>query len=538
MIINESTMKAIGFEACRVARPFGVLLVAIVILVFSRQAALAQNCLFPSENFWGEINLLSFDDAIPGVPKADEFEFISKLAAGQRPPQLLALENISADPRSPYGVYARPVGRVDVEFTFTSNNTERSCLYPCTGWLIAPSLVITNAHCMRPPASETPVGVTWRASRANFLLGFEANLLAGEFYEVDPKPLEVGDIRDLDYAVLEVIGGAQPGERYGTVKPYLGKMYKGHDLIVIGHPMGFRKQIIRANCFNTEYPYAVSPFLYHQCSTVGGMSGSPLLDGYSGGVIALHKGAVASNMDDGTNRAVLLSRIAENSDIVRKAMAGIDPLRGGNAAVLPPPDPCRGKVKNSNYLDARCADPNAGIAYFPLTAALGQHFKEDAQLLIEAVRQGNTILQRARADGVDCPLELRLVAEPIILDDALLPSQVASAGDFELLSKLPANVIIVGELFFCGRQGPGFAECTRIHDFTVLERKTLHQSYAGMALLHGVGHLSGALHSDVPNNVMNQNIAQDDVRVDAPFCARVAAVARENLTALAVSLPR
>jgi V8-like Glu-specific endopeptidase len=84
-------------------------------------------------------------------------------------------------------------------------------------------------------------------------------------------------------------------------------------LLVPGHPDGEPMMIdVSDECKLTRvepYDYYDRRNIQHQCDTMGGSSGSPLLDRATGYVIGLHWGAAG---DTGSNHAIPMSLILDH----------------------------------------------------------------------------------------------------------------------------------------------------------------------------------------------------------------------------------
>ncbi|MEU4619999.1 trypsin-like peptidase domain-containing protein [Actinoplanes sp. NPDC023801] len=163
-----------------------------------------------------------------------------------------------------------------------------------TGFLIAPSLLLTNNHVL-PDAGA--------ASSALLELNYERDLdhqpTVVATYRLDPEALFVTDER-LDYTVVAVTagpGGTAPGDTFGWNRLIReqGKIVTGEPVNVIGHPAGRRKEIaIREN----SLLYQLDDFLQYDADTQPGSSGSPAYND-QWEVVALHHAGVPATDDNG-----------------------------------------------------------------------------------------------------------------------------------------------------------------------------------------------------------------------------------------------
>ncbi|MBG0568429.1 trypsin-like peptidase domain-containing protein [Actinoplanes aureus] len=163
-----------------------------------------------------------------------------------------------------------------------------------TGFLIAPSLIVTNHHVL-PDANM--------ASSALLELNYERDLenqpTSVAAYRLDPCMLFLTDER-LDYTVVAVAAGAgndAPGDTFGWNRLIReqGKIVIGEAVNLIGHPGGRRKEItIRENTL----VYQLDDFLHYTSDTQRGSSGSPAFND-QWEVVALHHAAIPATDEHG-----------------------------------------------------------------------------------------------------------------------------------------------------------------------------------------------------------------------------------------------
>ncbi|GIE34042.1 hypothetical protein Ait01nite_070870 [Actinoplanes italicus] len=163
-----------------------------------------------------------------------------------------------------------------------------------TGFLIAPSLLLTNNHVL--PDAGAASSVLLEMNYENDLDNRPAAVTA---YRLDPETLFVTDER-LDYTVVAVAagpGGAAPGDAFGWNRLVRGqgKIVIGEPVNVIGHPDGRRKEIaVREN----SLLYQLDDFLQYGADTQPGSSGSPAFND-QWEVVALHHSAVPATDENG-----------------------------------------------------------------------------------------------------------------------------------------------------------------------------------------------------------------------------------------------
>jgi hypothetical protein len=147
----------------------------------------------------------------------------------------------------------------------------------CTGFLIAPTLLVTNHHCIYLDSQL-------RTAYAAF------NYETGE---PTPPSLHIRLIEAtntaLDYSLLRIDPPAPPID---PVKLASSAVHNGEPLVLIQHPNYQPKQISRNCSVEVDQTVGAQAGLFsdffHICSSQGGASGSPVMDGSTGQVVGLH----------------------------------------------------------------------------------------------------------------------------------------------------------------------------------------------------------------------------------------------------------
>lgn len=193
--------------------------------------------------------------------------------------------------------------------------------FSCTAFLVAPDLLLTNQHCI---ATET--------ERDSALVDFD--------YDTDPlkqKPLRVKELVvrpsfPLDYSLLRL---PKPTDRR-PLKLDSTHAADGAHLVVIQHPGGEPKQVSIHDCVvagaSVQGRQDPDTDFGHQCDTLTGSSGSPVIRLDTQTVVGLHHLAY----DDRTlfNRAVHVDRILCDLPVGVRAE-----IEGGVAVSCPAPSP-------------------------------------------------------------------------------------------------------------------------------------------------------------------------------------------------------
>lgn len=177
-----------------------------------------------------------------------------------------------------------------------------------TGWLIDKNVVVTNAHVARYFAEAGGRGWRFRSQRgfdnrpvtARLDVGEDAN--SSENVQTIEEILYVSPTRDPDIAFLRISGGiaADP------IPLFSGLVPDGRDVAVIGYPER-DDSLSRADLekyFGDVWGckrfapgllgQVDSQSVRHLCNTLGGNSGSPLLDLETGQLLGLHYGGIPS----------------------------------------------------------------------------------------------------------------------------------------------------------------------------------------------------------------------------------------------------
>lgn len=173
----------------------------------------------------------------------------------------------------------------------------------CTGFRIGPDLFMTNFHC-------------WEVDQCQvvFHMGYEKDLSADQHAKF--KCVEVLDkLEELDYAIYRVEPVGDDTTVYASWPvATLSKrpLVIGMPLLVPGHPSARPKQIdVSEQCQLTRaipYRWNDRENIQHRCDTMGGSSGSPVMDRLTGHIIGIHWGATGGT---DANHAIPMSKILE-----------------------------------------------------------------------------------------------------------------------------------------------------------------------------------------------------------------------------------
>ena len=193
------------------------------------------------------------------------------------------------------------VGRIDVA------NHQSSLRYVGTGWLIERDLVVTNRHVAQLLARESGTSFEFRSGR----FGDPLEVSIDYRHELDGSLTDVARVTEVvwiepdeagpDFALLRV--GDRSSRATGFIRLADSDAPPGTDVVVIGYPARAPASIILDQQWMDRIYGGVydvkraAPGLIadpaegwttHDCTTLGGNSGSVVLDMKSGAAVALH----------------------------------------------------------------------------------------------------------------------------------------------------------------------------------------------------------------------------------------------------------
>jgi hypothetical protein len=172
----------------------------------------------------------------------------------------------------------------------------------CTAFLVGRRLLLTNQHCI---ANEEEM--------QSAIADFNYDSVGGRPNGIRAKAI-VATSAGLDYTLLDLTADPPAGSGRLYFAPAQPAALQGQPLFIIQHPSGRPKEVSIADC-RVEGIERVgvtrgdrSDF-GHLCDTLGGSSGSPVLDWQTGLVIGLHHFGFVAGSPDPVNQAVHRARI-------------------------------------------------------------------------------------------------------------------------------------------------------------------------------------------------------------------------------------
>ena len=173
--------------------------------------------------------------------------------------------------------------------------------FVCTGFLVTSDLLFTNEHCL---------GTEPAALSALVEFGFDTPDATPTTFRV--SRLEAASI-PLDYAIVRL---SEAPNGFGRVRLMAAPAAEDQALVIIEHPAGEFKQASIDDCKVKSVSRPGSgggPTDFgHLCDTLGGSSGSPVLDRQSGGLVGLHHLGIPAGAVDPVNQAVHIGQVLED----------------------------------------------------------------------------------------------------------------------------------------------------------------------------------------------------------------------------------
>jgi endonuclease I/V8-like Glu-specific endopeptidase len=163
-----------------------------------------------------------------------------------------------------------------------------------TGFMVSPSLLLTNNHVLRNPEDANRSRVAFA-----FQDGVDGGPLVPAVFALEPQRFFVTDPA-LDYSLVAVAPHGTQGEALSSfgrlvLSEAQGKVIIGEFVNIIQHPRGEPKQIaLREN----QIVDVLERFLHYESDTREGSSGSPVFND-QWEVVALHHSAVPKTDDQG-----------------------------------------------------------------------------------------------------------------------------------------------------------------------------------------------------------------------------------------------
>jgi len=202
-------------------------------------------------------------------------------------------------PTNPFYVYSKPIAFV---YFLTAKTQKES---NCTGFLLSPSLILTNQHCINDPG---------QLRTAYIRFGYETDRPLLPTYATTQIVLQD---EDLDFSLLRLDGDASAWLQT-AIDP--NPVKKNQLLILIQHPDGRPKFLAERGCqidaSDASEKNGNNTDFVHLCDSEGGSSGSPVMDKGTGKVVGLHH--LGTNLADKTKNLNFAVKICNVLNYIRK----------------------------------------------------------------------------------------------------------------------------------------------------------------------------------------------------------------------------
>ncbi|HKY20157.1 MAG TPA: serine protease [Vicinamibacterales bacterium] len=173
----------------------------------------------------------------------------------------------------------------------------------CTGFMVGVRLMMTNEHC-----------ISNNVEAQTAIADFNYDSAGSNPTRVRVESLVVSN-KGLDYSLLKLVAAGPPSTGRLFFRPPSDPAVRQLDiantapLFIIQHPSGLPKQVSIADCgLSGERLAGVQPASQtdfgHTCDTLGGSSGSPVLNWDTGRVVGLHHFGFHPGVRDPVNQAV------------------------------------------------------------------------------------------------------------------------------------------------------------------------------------------------------------------------------------------
>lgn len=184
------------------------------------------------------------------------------------------------------------LGRAVARLRFIANDQAQAY---CTGFLISNTLLVTNEHCIRTQAEMLSAIIDFDYNAS----GISPDSYRAIGLEATSAPL--------DYSIIRLAG--QPGRNHGKLDWLPAVTVTDNlPLVVVQHPAGEPQQVSILGCkvLGTQRQGIEARLtdFGHLCDTLGGSSGSPVLDWQSNKIAGLHHLGFLPNSTNPVNQAV------------------------------------------------------------------------------------------------------------------------------------------------------------------------------------------------------------------------------------------
>ena len=177
----------------------------------------------------------------------------------------------------------------------------------CTGFLLTPTLLVTNNHC---------ISQLWQTKSAEVRFGYETGSVKTNTAQI--SKIEMTNPQ-LDFSLLRLASMSNPQP---IAKIELKPVTEDQQLVLIEYPNARTKTISLIGCV-VQYTDAGNEGqgqndFYHLCDTEGGASGSPVFDEKTGRVVGIHHLGIPRENNEGRNLAVKITSVMSKIEQMSK----------------------------------------------------------------------------------------------------------------------------------------------------------------------------------------------------------------------------
>ncbi len=213
----------------------------------------------------------------------------------------------------PDGATLRQIGRsVGVLWIDSVDRAGNTRTLQCTATLIAPSVLITNQHCL-----------AFKGAAGRLSLEFWIDYRGGAavLYEVDPTPIEIDP--HLDVALLRLLPNAAGRQTEPLSQPRFRVAIPGERLFLLHHPDSKPMQVSRTRC-RVATPFVTGEQdLRHTCATWPGSSGALIFAEQDLAIVGLHHSRRKSDEDPRGFATPISALLAKSATLRRLAPGGL-----------------------------------------------------------------------------------------------------------------------------------------------------------------------------------------------------------------------
>lgn len=227
-----------------------------------------------------------------------------------------------------------------------------------SGTMISPDLMLTCGHLFDADPNGWTVPRQNGTSTAISPQEIATNMHVNFLYQVDSTGTLRAEQRfpitqlleyrlgGLDMAICRI--GGNPGTTYGWTEVATANPVVGDMLAIIGHPAGQPKRIEAGPCTQISS----TTVRYNDIDTLGGNSGSGILESATGRVVGVHTNGGCNSAGTGSNSGVAIAAIRNVSPILQALPAGSNTGNANDPIATPLAQDVVGTLKAADTISA------------------------------------------------------------------------------------------------------------------------------------------------------------------------------------------